>query len=31
MLIDLTTPQIVYANGNFKLDANGHITAKGGG
>lgn len=31
MLIDLTTPQIKYGNGNFKVDENGHVTAKGGG
>ena len=31
MLIDLTTPQIKYGNGNFKVDKNGHVTAKGGG
>ena len=30
-LIDLTTPQIRWGNGNFKVDKNGHITAKGGG
>ena len=31
MLIDLTTPMIEWGNGNFKVDENGHITAKGGG
>ena len=31
MLIDLTTPLIEWGNGNFKVDADGHITAKGGG
>ena len=31
MLIDLTTPLIEWGNGNFKVDENGHITAKGGG
>ena len=31
MLIDLTTPLIEWGNGNFKVDVNGHITAKGGG
>ena len=30
-LIDLTTPQIRWGNENFKVDENGHITAKGGG
>ena len=31
LLIDLTTPQIKYGNGNFVVNSNGHITAKGGG
>ena len=31
MLIDLTTPKIEWGNGNFSVDVNGHITAKGGG
>ena len=31
MLIDLTTPLIEWGNGNFKVDVNGHLTAKGGG
>lgn len=31
MLIDLTTPSIEWGNGNFKVDVNGHLTAKGGG
>ena len=31
LLIDLTTPQIIFGNGNFKVDSNGHLTAKGGG
>ena len=31
MLIDLTTPLIEWGNGNFKIDKDGHITAKGGG
>ena len=30
-LIDLTTPQIRWGNGNFKVNKDGHITAKGGG
>lgn len=30
-LIDLTTPQIRWGNGNFKVNQDGHITAKGGG
>ena len=30
-LIDLTTPQIRWGNGNFKVDEYGHITARGGG
>ena len=31
MLIDLTTPLIEWGSGNFKVDENGYITAKGGG
>ena len=31
MLIDLTTPEIRFGNGNFVLNSNGHITAAGGG
>ena len=31
MLIDLTTPKIEWGNGNFKIDEDGHLTAKGGG
>ena len=31
MLIDLTTPEIRFGNGNFKVESNGYITAKGGG
>lgn len=31
MLIDLNTPRIVWGNGNFSVDENGHLTAKGGG
>lgn len=31
MLIDLTTPEIRFGNGNFVLDSIGHITAAGGG
>ena len=31
MLIDLTTPKIEWGNGNFSVDENGYITAKGGG
>ena len=31
MQIDLTTPEIRFGSGNFVVDANGHITAKGGG
>ena len=31
MLIDLTSARIVWGNGNFSVDENGHITAKGGG
>ena len=30
-LIDLTTPEIRWGNGNFKVNKDGHITAKGGG
>ena len=31
MLIDLTTPKIEWGNGNFSVDENGHLVAKGGG
>ena len=31
MLIDLTTPQIKFGNGNFAVNSSGHLTAKGGG
>lgn len=31
MLIDLTTPKIEFGSGNFKVDADGHATIKGGG
>ena len=31
MLIDLNTPRIVWGNGNFSVDENGYLTAKGGG
>jgi hypothetical protein len=31
MMIDLTTPEIRFGNGNFVVDVNGHITAAGGG
>lgn len=31
MIIDLNTPRIVWGNGNFIVDENGHLTAKGGG
>lgn len=31
MLIDLTTPEIRFGNGNFVVDSSGHITAAGGG
>lgn len=31
MLIDLTTPKIKWGNGNFVVNEEGHITAKGGG
>lgn len=31
MLIDLTTPEIKFGSGNFKVSPEGHITAKGGG
>lgn len=31
MLIDLTTPEIRFGNGNFVVKSNGHITAAGGG
>lgn len=31
MLIDLTTPRIIFGSGNFRVDPDGHIHAKGGG
>lgn len=31
MIIDLNTPRIVWGNGNFIVDEDGHLTAKGGG
>ena len=31
MLIDLTTPKIEWGNGNFSVDENGYLVAKGGG
>lgn len=31
MIIDLTTPQIKWGNESFKVDSEGHLTAKGGG
>ena len=31
MLIDLTTPQIVFGSGSFEVNSEGHLTAKGGG
>ena len=31
MLIDLTTPEIKFGSGNFSVDKDGYITAKGGG
>lgn len=31
MLIDLTTPAIRWGNGNFAIDADGHMIVKGGG
>ena len=31
MLIDLTTPRIIFGSGNFRVDPDGHIYAKGGG
>lgn len=31
MLIDLTTPQILWGNGNFEVNDKGHLVAKGGG
>ena len=31
MLIDLTTPRIVFGSGNFRVDPNGFLYAKGGG
>ena len=31
LLIDLTTPEIKFGSGNFEVNAEGHLTAKGGG
>ena len=31
LLIDLTTPEIKFGSGNFSVDKNGYLTAKGGG
>ena len=31
MLIDLTTPEIRFANGNFQVDKDGNLTARGSG
>jgi len=31
MIIDLTTPEIRFGNGNFSVDKNGQMIAKGGG
>lgn len=31
MLIDLTTPRIIFGSGHFRVDPDGHIHAKGGG
>lgn len=31
MLIDFTTPQILFGSGNFSVDSSGQIIAKGGG
>ena len=31
MIIDLSTPQIGFGSGNFTVNKNGHIVAKGGG
>ena len=31
MMIDLTTPEIRFGNGNFVVNSSGHLTAKGGG
>ena len=31
MLIDLATPEIKFGSGNFEVNSEGHITAKGGG
>ena len=31
MIIDLSTPQIGFGSGNFRVNPEGHITAKGGG
>jgi len=31
MLIDLKTPEIKFGSGNFSVNKDGHLTAKGGG
>lgn len=31
LMIDLTTPEIKYGSGNFVVNKDGHLTAKGGG
>lgn len=31
MLIDLTTPRILFGSGNFRVDPNGYLYSKGGG
>lgn len=31
MMIDLTTPEIKFGNGNFSVNSSGHLVAKGGG
>jgi hypothetical protein len=31
LIIDLTTPEIKFGSGNFKVNAEGYLTAKGGG
>ncbi|MGN0992881.1 MAG: hypothetical protein ACI4PE_03075 [Bacilli bacterium] len=31
MIIDLTTPRILFGSGNFRVEPNGFIYAKGGG
>ena len=31
MIIDLTTPRILFGSGNFRVDPNGFVYAKGGG